>query len=109
VFYQNIDVLVVPSLNSTETFGLVQIEAMMGGKPTIASNLPGVRIPPVMTGMGEVIPIGDAEALAAAILRIASHSEMYQGNPEKIQQMFDPLQNALHYETLYQETLEELT
>lgn len=109
VFYQNINLLVVPSLNSTETFGLVQIEAMMEGKPTIASNLPGVRIPPVMTGMGEVIPIGDAEALAAAILRIASHSEMYQGNPEKIQQIFDPLQNALHYEALYRETMEELT
>jgi len=69
VFYKNLDVLVVPSLNSTETFGLVQIEAMIQGTPSIASNLPGVRVPPRLTGMGEVVPIGDADALADAIIK----------------------------------------
>ncbi len=42
-FYPNLDLLTIPSLNSTEAFGLVQIEAMMNGKPSIASDLPGVR------------------------------------------------------------------
>lgn len=41
--YPNLDVLVLPSLNSTEAFGLVQIEAMMNGVPCVASNLPEVR------------------------------------------------------------------
>ncbi|HET6846872.1 MAG TPA: glycosyltransferase family 4 protein, partial [Anaerolineales bacterium] len=36
-FYPNIDLLVVPSLNSTEAFGLVQIEAMLNGVPCVAS------------------------------------------------------------------------
>ena len=38
VFFPNLNVLVVPSLNSTETFGFVQIEAMMNGVPSVSSN-----------------------------------------------------------------------
>lgn len=56
-FYQNLDVLVISSLNSTESFGLVQIEAMMNGVPVAASNLPGVRQPVSMTGMGRSRPL----------------------------------------------------
>jgi glycosyltransferase involved in cell wall biosynthesis len=107
-FYPNLDVLVVPSLNSTETFGLVQIEAMIHGTPSIASNLPGVRQPPKMTGMGEVVPIGDASALADAILKIFDHPENYAGDPEAVAQQFDPQTNAAGYEALYQELLAEL-
>jgi glycosyltransferase involved in cell wall biosynthesis len=107
-FYPNLDVLVVPSLNSTETFGLVQIEAMMNGTPSIASNLPGVRQPPTMTGMGEVVPIGDAVALADAIIKIFAHPENYLGDPPAIARQFSPQANAAAYEDLYQELLEEL-
>jgi glycosyltransferase involved in cell wall biosynthesis len=107
-FFPNLDVLVVPSLNSTETFGLVQIEAMMNGTPTVASNLPGVRQPPQMTGMGEVVPIGDASALADAILKIVSHPENYAGDPPAIARQFSPQANAAAYEDLYQELFDEL-
>ncbi|MDD2680678.1 MAG: glycosyltransferase family 4 protein [Patescibacteria group bacterium] len=41
--YQNADVLLLPSINSHEAFGLVLIEAMACGLPVIASNLIGVR------------------------------------------------------------------
>ena len=44
-FYRCIDVLAMPSLNRTDSFGLVQIEAMINGKPVAASNLPGIRVP----------------------------------------------------------------
>lgn len=103
LFYNSLDVLVVPSLNSTETFGLVQIEAMLQGTPTIASNLPGVRVPPRLTGMGEVVPIGDADALADAIIKIVSQPEKYQGSKEEIMNTFDPLVNAAAYEKIYKE------
>jgi len=107
-FYPNLDVLVVPSLNSTETFGLVQIEAMMKGTPSIASNLPGVRQPPQITGMGEVVPIGDSKGLADAILKILDHPENYAGDPEAVARQFDPQANAASYESLYMELLAEL-
>ncbi len=100
-FYNCLDVLVVPSLNSTETFGLVQIEAMIQGTPSIASNLPGVRVPPRLTGMGEVVPIGDAGALAEAIIKVFSQPEAYRGDPPGVAKTFDPLTNAAAYERLY--------
>ncbi|MBS1249022.1 MAG: 2-deoxystreptamine N-acetyl-D-glucosaminyltransferase [Chloroflexi bacterium] len=102
-FYANLDVLVVPSLNSTETFGLVQIEAMMNGTPTVASNLPGVRQPPRMTGMGKVVPIGDAVALAEALIDIFDNPENYQGDPEAITRQFSPQSNAAGYVEMYRE------
>jgi glycosyltransferase involved in cell wall biosynthesis len=109
LFYNNLDVLVVPSLNSTETFGLVQIEAMIQGTPTVASDLPGVRVPPRMTGMGEVVPIGDSDQLADAIIRIFSHPEEYQGSPSEVAKLFDPLANARSYANIYQELLGDRT
>ena len=56
-FYKNLDCLVICSLNSTESFGLVQIEAMQHGVPVVASNLPGVRQSVSMTGMGKLCPL----------------------------------------------------
>jgi glycosyltransferase involved in cell wall biosynthesis len=103
LFYKVLDVLLVPSLNSTETFGLVQIEAMIQGTPTVASNLPGVRVPPRLTGMGEVVPIGDSEALAEAVVQIISNPGKYQGNPNQVEKLFDPLVNAAAYLEIYQE------
>ena len=108
-FYSCLDVLVVPSLNSTETFGLVQIEAMIRGTPSIASNLPGVRVPPRLTGMGEVVPIGDSEALAEAILKIFSEPEKYHRPGKEIADLFDPLVNAAAYQALYARVLERFS
>jgi glycosyltransferase involved in cell wall biosynthesis len=102
-FYNNLDVLLVPSLNSTETFGLVQIEAMIEGTPTVASNLPGVRVPAQITGMGEVVPIGDSDALAEAVIQVISNPEKYQGNPEQVKKQFDPLECGAAYLKIYQE------
>jgi len=66
-FYDEIDMLVLPSLNKTEAFGLVQAEAMMRGVPVIASDLPGVRVPIRVTGMGRIVRPGESQALALAI------------------------------------------
>jgi glycosyltransferase involved in cell wall biosynthesis len=100
-FYPHLDALVVPSLNSTETFGLVQIEAMIKGTPTVAANLPGVRQPPRITGMGKVVPIGDSTALAEALVEIFTYPERFRGDPSAVARQFAPRNNAAAYLDLY--------
>jgi len=106
-FYPNLDVIVVPSLNSTESFGLVQVEAMLCGTPSIASNLPGVRQPVEQSGMGEVVPIGDSEALAEAILRVVRNKEDYVRPAEEIEERWSTERTAREYEKLFERLLEE--
>lgn len=69
-FYSLLDVLVLPSVNSTEAFGMVQVEAMLKGVPVVATDLPGVRVPIKKTGMGLIVPPKDATALARAICTV---------------------------------------
>ncbi len=102
-FFPNLDVLVVPSLNSTETFGLVQVEAMLCGTPTVASNLPGVRQPPLMTGMGKVVPVGDAVALADAILEVITHRAHYVRPRAEIMALFSTERTVTEYEQLFRQ------
>lgn len=102
-FYPNIDILTVPSTNSTETFGFVQIEAMMNGVPTVASNLPGVRQPSRISGMGEVVPISDSPALAKAIIHILENPGDYRGDPPSLIKQFSPDTTAANFESLFKE------
>jgi glycosyltransferase involved in cell wall biosynthesis len=104
-FYPNCDLVVLPSLNSTETFGLVQVEAMLCGTPSIASNLPGVRQPVAQTGMGKVVPIGDSEALAEAIVEVFRNRSSYIRPREEIAERFSTHRTADGYERLFEELL----
>ena len=100
-FYPNLDVFTVPSLNSTEAFGLVQIEAMMNGVPCVVSALPGVRQPVKMHGMGRIAKIGDAADLAENILEVLDHPQKYKGDTEAIKKAYDPDSIAAEYEKLF--------
>ncbi|MBI9045383.1 MAG: glycosyltransferase family 4 protein [Anaerolineaceae bacterium] len=107
-FYPNLDMITMPSLNSTEAFGLVQIEAMINGVPSIASNLPGVRQPVKMHGMGKIVEIGDPVGLARAIVDIASQPDLYQNDPYTIAEKYKPASIVTYYENLFSEMLEEI-
>jgi glycosyltransferase involved in cell wall biosynthesis len=100
-FYPNLDALTIPSLNSTEAFGLVQIEAMINGTPSVASALPGVRQPVLTTGMGRVVPIGDAQALAQALIDIFAEPGKYHSDPAAIAAHYTPASVAQEYERLF--------
>jgi glycosyltransferase involved in cell wall biosynthesis len=104
-FFAACDVLAVPSLNSTESFGLVQVEAMLCGTPSIASNLPGVRQPPLVTGMGRVTAIGDSEGLAEAIINVIEQPDEYARSREAIEDAFSLERTVSGYEELFRELL----
>jgi glycosyltransferase involved in cell wall biosynthesis len=106
-FYPNLDVLTVPSLNSTEAFGLVQVEAMMNGVPCVPSALPGVRQPVTMHGMGRVARIGDSEDLAACILDVLDDPGKYQGDVEAIKKAYDPDSVAAEYEKMFERLMKK--
>jgi glycosyltransferase involved in cell wall biosynthesis len=106
-FYPNLDLLVVPSLNSTESFGLVQVEAMLCGTPCVASDLPGVRQPIIQTGMGEIAPIGDAAGLAQSILKVLDNRETYQRPRHVIIELFSTEKTVTDYEELFETLLHQ--
>jgi len=90
-FYKAIDLLVLPSINQTEAFGMVQPEAMLLGTPVIASNIPGVRIPIKLTKMGIAVKPKNENQLAKAIEQILRNKDRYT-NPsfiKKAQKIFD--------------------
>lgn len=101
-FYQSIDILALPSVNQTEAFGMVQVEAMLCGTPVVASNLPGVRVPVQLTGMGEIVAIGNSKHIASTIDRILSNRHSYVA-PSKIKQaerIFSLKNTVSHYNSL---------
>ncbi len=104
-FYRACDLTVLPSVNSTESFGLVQIESMICGVPVVASDLPGVRQPILTTGMGRIAPIRNSQALANEILRILKEPDKYQKNSAQIADMFSPQATAERYERLFEDLL----
>ena len=105
--YPNLDVLTVPSLNSTEAFGLVQIEAMMNGVPCVPSALPGVRQPVTMHGMGRVARIGDPAHLAECILDVLDEPQKFRSDIESIKKSYNPDSIAAEYEKLFQRLMKK--
>jgi phosphatidylinositol alpha-mannosyltransferase len=64
------DVLCAPSLHG-ESFGMVLTEAFAAGAPVLASDIPGYR-DVVRDGIdGQLVPAGDALALAESLRRLA--------------------------------------
>ncbi len=106
-FYAAIDCLALPSVNSTESFGLVQVEAMLCGTPVVASDLPGVRHPVRVTGMGEIAPIADPPGLAAALARVLKDRAQYVRPRTEIAARFDLAATVDFYERLYAAVLAE--
>ena len=59
-------VFCAPNLGG-ESFGITLVEAMAAGCRVVASDLPGFR--EVLAGLGDLVPAGDPEALAGALVR----------------------------------------
>jgi glycosyltransferase involved in cell wall biosynthesis len=107
-FYPNLDVLVVSSLNSTEAFGLVQIEAMMTGVSCVTSNLPGVRQPVKVHHMGRIFEIGDADGLARGIAEVMQQKAEIEREKDADFSRYSPDSVAAQYEVLFNEISRQL-
>ncbi|MGH7787540.1 MAG: glycosyltransferase family 4 protein [Candidatus Binatia bacterium] len=102
-FYALCDVVAVTSLNATEAFGMVQVEAMLSGTPVVASDLPGVREPVRRTGMGRIVPPCDPAALAAALVDVIRNRAQYVRPRAAVVEQFDLEQSLRAYEALFEQ------
>jgi len=99
--YHLCDVVVLPSTNSTEAFGMVQVEAMICGTPAVASDMPGVRQPVLHTGMGKLFTLRDAASLAESLLDVLKSPERFAGDISEITRYYSPESTAREYETIF--------
>lgn len=74
IFYAAADVAAVPS--RYESFGLVAVEAMACGTPVVASRVGGLTFTVEEGTNGLLVPLGDAETLAAGMQQVISDDDL---------------------------------
>ncbi len=104
-FYAACDVLALPS--DTECFALVQVEAMQCGTPVVATDTPGARVVVQRTGMGELVPPRDPQALGEAIVRVLENRTTYVKPRAVIDTAFGFQQTIDGYERLLRDAAEQ--
>jgi glycosyltransferase involved in cell wall biosynthesis len=109
-FYRAIDLLVLPSINSTEAFGMVQAEAMLYGTPVIASDLPGVRVPIKLTKMGIIVKPKSGKLIADAIVEIFKNRKKYTNKKflKKAEEIFSIKRVYQFYDHLFKNLENEI-
>ena len=100
--------LVMPSTVKTEAFGIVQLEAMMFGKPVINTNLPtGVPWVSLNGITGLTVDVRNAEQLTAAINTLFNQpeicNEMGRNARKRVDEIFTMESMIKNYEGLYHE------
>jgi glycosyltransferase involved in cell wall biosynthesis len=101
--------LVVLASTSPEPFGRVLIEAMAAGRPVVATDSGAVREIVTPGKHGLLVPPGDAQALAAAIVRVLTHGDeaiaMGQNGKERVAQQFDVQRYVENIQDVYHNVL----
>lgn len=100
-FYDSIDLLVLPSTQKLEAFGMVQVEAMLSGCPVVSTNIPGVRIPVKETGMGLIVPPNNTIDLTKAIVEVLTNRKKYLKKRSDIEKIFGLDKVISEYEKIF--------
>jgi len=112
--YKNADLFVLPSIivnKQTEGLGVVLLEAMASGVPVIGSNIGG--IPDIIKDEinGLLVPAGDPQALADAIIRILKNPDLAErfrkAGLETVRERFSWDVITDQFVEVYQEILKE--
>jgi glycosyltransferase involved in cell wall biosynthesis len=75
-YYRAANIHVLPSIDRSEAFGLVTLEAAASGIPSIVSNLPGVRTLVESRKTGLYIQPGDVHSLTLAMTWALDHQDI---------------------------------
>jgi len=110
-YYHACDVFCLPSIERSEAFGIVQLEAMACGKPVVSTNLPS-GVPYVnrdgVTGL--TVEPGDTAALHGALRRLLEDEDTAlvfgAAGRERVRKEFTEEQMIDKYFNLYQKILE---
>lgn len=102
---KEIDIFVLSSLS--EGTSITLLEAMASGKPVVVTNVGGNPAIVEQGVNGLLVPPGDSEALARALLNLAGASElrraMATANINKVAERYSIQSMARHYEALYRD------
>jgi glycosyltransferase involved in cell wall biosynthesis len=104
-FFHECEVTVLPSINSTESYGMVQVESMSCGTPVVASDIPGVRVPIRLTSMGRIVPPANPGALAQALVDILDSPKEYIHQTDSLLEQSTPDYVAREYERIFQDLI----
>lgn len=110
-YYGACDIYCLSSIMKTEAFAIVQIEAMSCGKPVVSCNIEGSGVPWVNADgvSGLVVEPEDGKALADAIVKIMSATNLYQqlsaGAKNRFNEMFVKQKMIDRCYSLYQQLL----
>ncbi|MCF7907022.1 glycosyltransferase family 4 protein [Patescibacteria group bacterium] len=106
-YYQLADVFILPSISSSEAFGLVSLEAMASAKPIIVSDLPGPNS--LVEGNGFLFPKGNDQQLAQKIKILIKDQNLRKALGEKSKRLVEEKYNwpqiTKNLEKLYYEIL----
>jgi len=88
---ESCDVFCLPSIERTEAFGIVLLEAMQVGKPAVASDVPGSGVGWVVNHekTGLLVAPSDVGALGGALLRLKSDNALRKSMGEAAKKRFE--------------------
>lgn len=105
-FYSACDLLVLPSVDPLESFGMVQAEAMLCGCPVVASDMPGVNEAIGLTGMGICVQPRDSGRLAKAVCDVLDNPELYIKDNKIIREFFSLSKTIDQYESAFRSAVD---
>ncbi len=111
LYFNSADLLVLPSCDRAEGFGMVLIEAQACGTPVIGTDVGGIPFAVDDGVTGLIVPPGDVSGLAGAIVRVLDDPDLYramaENGPRRVRDLFTWEKSARVYDRVFCEAAGE--